>query len=105
MRDYWEENGIEKPQRIIVAAANKLDGTSLILVGARHWDDIMREQYYAAFPHSRKPHSALWIQGFIDQFGDFINREEALAIAKASGQPLNMERNGSTKELYSEGLY
>lgn len=45
-------------------------------------------------------------QGFIDNFGIFMDRVEALAVAKASGQPLDMKRNGgSGDELYSEGLY
>jgi len=44
-------------------------------------------------------------QGFINQFGDFLTREEALTIVQENGQRFNAERNGSTTELFSEGLY
>lgn len=44
-------------------------------------------------------------QGFIDQFGDFYNREEAMDIIKLSGQWFDAARNGGNTELFSEGLY
>ena len=46
-------------------------------------------------------------QGFINQFGEFLTREQAMIDAKASGQPLDMERGcgGDEHTLYSEGLY
>jgi len=43
-------------------------------------------------------------EGFIDQFGDFLTREEAMQIVKENGQPFNKERNGCNKDLYSEGI-
>jgi hypothetical protein len=45
-------------------------------------------------------------QGFIDQWGQFYTRREAMRVVKESGQPFNLERNGSQDEkLFSEGLY
>ena len=45
-------------------------------------------------------------QGFIDQFGVFYNREEAMVIALAAGQDIDYKRNGGDSLiLYSEGLY
>lgn len=44
-------------------------------------------------------------QGFINQFGEFRTREEALKIALENGQPFDAKRNGSTNQLFSEGLY
>jgi len=45
-------------------------------------------------------------QGFIDQFGNFYNRNEALKTIHCNNlQIINYDRNGSTVELYSEGLY
>ena len=46
-------------------------------------------------------------QGFIDQFGDFYNRQEAMQIAKEAAQDIDIERGcgGNDKKLYSEGLY
>ena len=104
MSDYWTENGIEKPQRIVVCAACFLSHAQPMLVGPRHWDAVMRKQFDRIRGNASRP-SSHWQQGFIDQFGDFMDRKEAFEVVKASGQPLNMERNGSETELYSEGLY
>lgn len=97
--DYWEKNGIEKPQQIVVCAAIKVG--DLIICGARHCDIRMREQAEAAGISLKAAP-----QGFIDQFGDFLTREEAMQIVKENGQPFNVERNGDgDTALYSEGLY
>ena len=98
MSDYWQENGIEKPQRIIVCAACKF--CDLILCGARHWDSVMCAQADIIGIKGGNEE-----QGFIDQFGDFHNREEAMKIVKESGQPFNRSRNGGDTILFSEGLY
>jgi hypothetical protein len=42
-------------------------------------------------------------QGFIDQFGDFLNREEAWEIAQEQGQI--KEEVSAPGILYSENLY
>lgn len=44
-------------------------------------------------------------QGFVDQFGNFLTRKEALYIVIGNKQSVDWERNGSCDELYSEGLY
>jgi len=98
LKDYWQENGLTKPQEIIVCAANYKDGT--IFCGARHCDRVMR--YQAAAANTTLTASK---QGFINQFGEFLTREEALKIVLENGQPFNSERNGSKTELFSEGLY
>lgn len=101
MEDYWQRTGIEKPRQIVVCAANKMPDGYLIL-GARHWDALMRE---TADRLGYKGGDE--IQGFINQFGEFLTREEALSAVLASGQRFDKERNGSAsgKELFSEGLY
>jgi len=96
--DYWAENNIEKPQQIVVCAANRKDG--VIFCGARHCDSVMRKQAEAA---GMKLTAAE--QGFINQFGEFLTREEAMQIVKESGQPFNIERNNGDSYLFSEGLY
>jgi len=102
MQDYWTKNGIEKPQQIVVCAANRhKDG--LMLVGARHWDRVMVAQFKLINTFNVKPTD--FEQGFINQFGEFLTREEALVIVMENGQPFNAERNGSKTELFSEGLY
>lgn len=44
------------------------------------------------------------VQGFIDQFGNFYNREQAYKLVRISCQPFDPERNGSDYELFSEGI-
>lgn len=103
--DYWEKKGIEKPQTKIVCAACIVfhNENEVLLVGARHFDAVMRNQAtLMGIDLSKTPGK---ISGFIDQFGYFHEREEALAIVKAFGQPFNQERNGSSTKLFSEGLY
>lgn len=106
MSDYWIDNNIEKPQSIIVCAACKViikDKEHLIL-GARHYDNLMRATIDSLDTDTLQP-IIRKEQGFIDQFGDFYNRKEALEIVKKNGQPFNQERNVSETKLFSEGLY
>ena len=51
------------------------------------------------------PKTSEWEQGFIDQFGEFYNRREAMVIAIAGGQEIDIKRGcgGDAKILYSEG--
>lgn len=106
MTEYWKEHGIEPVQQVVVAAACFLSHCQPILVGARHWDSVMRGQFAGIEGRSAIP-SGAWKQGFIDQFGTFLTREEAMQIAKAAGQKIDINRGcgGNDKKLYSEGLY
>jgi hypothetical protein len=89
---------MKSPECIVCAAILLDDG--VILCGARHWDSVMRKQM-KAMGNDRY----VGEQGFINQFGEFRTREQALVIVKSNGQPFNAERNGSETELFSEGLY
>ena len=101
-------------QRVVVCAANKVysdvweDGW-LIIPANRHHSPLMNKLYDALdcsrFTGSIKLDLRRTEQGFIDQWGDFMSREEALKVALASGQRINMKRNGSSTQLFSEGLY
>ena len=96
--DYWQENGLVKPQQIVVCAANRKDG--IIFAGARHCDSVMHGQARAAGMKLTCSE-----QGFINQFGEFLTHEEAMQIVKASGQPFDFKRNGGQDRiLYSEGI-
>jgi len=99
VNDYWKENDIEKPQQVVVCAACRRG--DLIIAGARHFDKVMRSQLNHI---SVKPHGE-WEEGFIDQFGDFLTRVEAMKVALAAGQKIDFKRNGDKEKLYSEGLY
>ena len=99
--DYWKNNGIEPPQQMVVCAANRND-MGIIVCSARHFDTLMKETISAL--KYDEPFSK-WEEGFIDQFGTFLTRVEAMKIVKESGQPFDLERNGgSDDELYSEGI-
>lgn len=97
-------NGTRQP--VIVTAACKYG--DVILCGARHYDSVMLSQL-RAMPEDgavrSMPRSEV-VQGFIDQFGNFYNRKEAMQTAKASGRFIDFERNGGNGlDLYSEGLH
>ena len=89
---------------IVCAAIRHKD---YIITGARHFDTIMHmqlEKYNAWNNEAGKK----WEQGFIDQFGEFYNRQDAMKIVKSGRQAFifNEECNrGNGEDLYSEGLY
>ena len=94
--------GNTKP-RVVVTAANKVidehgADTGLLLVGARHCDKVMVAQ------SDLLPLGHNWVhnQGFIDQYGQYLTREEAMTVATTNGQTLIGEDWG---ELYSENLH
>jgi hypothetical protein len=103
MSDYWKDNGLIKPQQVVVCAACR--SGSVVIAGARHFDKVMLSQLVAI--KSSRPLGNGWEQGFIDQFGDFLTREEAMKIAIASGQKVDIVRGcgGDKETLFSEGLY
>lgn len=100
--------------RKIVAAATKIGvveegfdyvSKEIILVGVRHWDDLMHNQY------NNMPESVTVdeVQGFVDNFGQFLTREEAWVVAESAGQILFKESwNVNSKGnyvLYSENVW
>ena len=102
-----EINGIK---RFIVCAANRYGDT--VVIGVRHFCPLMRQNLDGVgsnlelrILNQGSGLNPVTCQGFIDQFGHWLSREEALHIAEANGQYINYERNGSTTELFSEGLY
>jgi hypothetical protein len=44
-------------------------------------------------------------QGFVDQYGTFYDREQAMAQVLKTGQPIDYERGCSSTQLFSEHLY
>ena len=90
----------------IVCAANQysclLDETkTLIVIGARHWDSIMRDHFRLI---SDRVDRKSEIQGFIDQFGKFYTRQEAFVIAEENNQIIRRV-GGDNGKLFSENLY
>lgn len=85
--------------RVVCAACRDADGR--IVTGARHFDAVMMEQI------RRSPKPNAWRggeQGFIDQRGNFLTREQAREIAVQQGQILRRV-GGDNLDLFSENLY
>ena len=87
-------------QRVVVCAANK-NNDGLIICGARHYDGIMTPQMVNS--------AAYWTaesieQGFIDNRGVFMTREEAWKVASDAGQ-IAYRVGGDEGKLFSENLY
>ncbi len=109
-------------QRRVVCAANRIRidrghppdhlPTYDLVIGVRHHDPLMHEQIatkvmVAAGTGHREGERTAWRgseQGFIDQWGTFMTREEALEVALAAGQRI-YRCGGDEKRLYSECLY
>ena len=95
-------------RRTIVCAANiytDKEGKEVIILGARHMDSIMRDMYTRLGGKAEltaKP-NVVKNQGFIDQWRNWISREDALVIAIVNGQISAETITG--KELFSEDLY
>lgn len=96
-------------QRRVVCAANQYDIKSRtgvekrVFVGVRHFCPIMIEnmsQWRTDIIRTSE------IQGFVDQYGVFMDRYEALKVANEAGQ-LNVARTKTFPEdrLFSEDLY
>ncbi|MBF84509.1 MAG: hypothetical protein CL489_08550 [Acidobacteria bacterium] len=90
-------NGIK---RQVVCAANKYPCGTIVL-GVRHFCPLMRQNIKA---HGIKPTQMDMIQGFVDQWGNFMDREEALAVVKANGRFMR-DTGFHSRELFTENCY
>ncbi len=94
--------------RMVVCAANRNEYGDIIL-GARHYDHLMHTQIEYNVDHTGLKR---WLkcnveQGFIDQFGVFMDRKEAWKVAMAADQ-IRYRCGGDNTDggtLYSENLY
>jgi hypothetical protein len=102
---YFHDSKISKPSEYIVASACIVQNTNtnqeIIIVGARHWDKLMRTQFKQMINVKIVHHK----QGFVNQFGQYRTRKEALKIVQLNGQRFDAERNSSKTELFSEGVW
>lgn len=83
--------------RIVCAAIRNSNG--LIICGPRHFDRIMHAQIKNSEDDWGKAD-----QGFVDQFGNYLTREEAWIIAEKNNQIIRRV-GGDGVRLYSENLY
>ena len=105
-----------KPQWI-VSAATKMgfqfedSYETQVFCSPRHWDKTMHH-LIAVVDLNYLEHKVDETQGFVDQWGNFLTREQAWIIAKENGQIKHrcggdeFIRNGETiGRLFSENLY
>jgi hypothetical protein len=92
-------------QRRVVCAALRVDSDGLLIItGARHYDMVMVGQMSRMTLHNiNSVRSAE--QGFIDQYGVFMDRSEAFLVATEAGQILAKSGNPDSTELFSEDIY
>lgn len=95
------ENYKKANQRVVAAAIKNADGD--VIVGARHFDMLMHKQLAKTTGVWKEAEHPI-IQGFIDQFGEFLTREEAWVIAQRNNQIIRRV-GGDDPKLYSENLY
>lgn len=91
-----------KERRVVCASLydKELD---LNICGARHCDTVMWYQICAM--EGMKERVPSMEQGFIDQWGKFMSREEAFEVATAAEQIIKKTGNPDSKELFSEDIY
>lgn len=105
-----------KPQWIVCAATRmgfQFEDTyeTRVFTSPRHWDPTMH-QLIQIVDDAYLEHKIDEVQGFVDQWGDFLTREQAWLIAKENGQIKHRcggdeyIYNGETiGRLFSENLY
>lgn len=90
-------------QRVVCAAIRGADGN--LIAGPRHYDLVM----YAAIQYSADPgnfkHRSGDDQGFINQHGVYLTRQQAFEVANAAGQIIEGAVPHHGGRLYSEMLY
>ena len=104
---FTEYNGQEKGV-VIVCAAARDEMSDIVLCGVRHGDDCMVALLEDMLSFTSDCYD-FDTQGFVDNKGNFLTREEAWTVAYDAGQiryicpAQTKERTGN--RLYSENLY
>lgn len=88
------------PRKIVCAAIRCDDG--FIVSGVRHFSPDMRETMKRIYGDGYWKHAGE--QGFIDQKGEFLSREQAFVLARENGQCPHLPATGIAF-LFSEDLY
>lgn len=92
---------------IVIVAAAMRNKEGMVIVSPRHFDvtchntlNMLTPEYRKSFMGGREE------QGFVDQWGNFYTREQALEIAKSNGQYNRYDSRCTHKtQLFSENLY
>lgn len=104
---FFHYGGVEVMRRVVCAAIRAADGD--LLLGIRHYSRDMHAQIAARTDGAKFKHRHDEDQGFVDQHGVWMDREEAHEVAHFAGQIIRPEACSVSTEnvprLYSEGLY
>ena len=94
-----------QPIRRVVCAAIQCDNGEL-LIGVRHFSPDMRNTM-SYMQDSGARFKRKHVQGFVDQFGVFMDRQEAWKVAENANQIYRRVGGDDSKggTLYSENLY
>lgn len=92
-------------RRVICAAVIYPKAIGIMLVGPRHFDSTMRDQYCRFFSRGTALDESESVQGFIDQHGKFMDQFEAMEIALKAGQIDWKRKTHPQDQLFSEDLY
>lgn len=92
----------QKPPQRVVCAAIRID-VDKVICSPRHCDATFRA-IVDLLPPSEQDEWYHGEQGFVDQFGKFLSRQEAWIVAENAGQILR-RCGGDGIKLYSENLY
>jgi hypothetical protein len=86
-------------RRVVCAAVRYPDGS--MLVGPRHFDAVMLQQYRSLGLNFQESEAQA---GFLDQNGVFMDRKEAMLVALAARQ-IGPGSTEQSDRLFSEDLY
>ncbi len=89
-------------RRVVCAAEQNRDGD--VICSPRHRDPVFHKLMTMLSETERHKWERDTVQGFVDQWGRFMTREEALDVAK-SKQQIIRRCGGDSLRLYSENLY
>ena len=93
-------------RRVVCAAIRAADGE--VLIGIRHYSRDMHRQIEQRHDGAKFTHRHDEDQGFVDQWGAYMTREEAHTVATDAGQivyPYACGEGVDGPKLYSEGIY
>lgn len=98
------DDDLSEPLYRVACAAIREKESGLIIAGVRHYDGIMRTMIRLIDPERITPSLYACEQGFLDNKGGFLTREQAWVIAEKAGQ---IRPHPSMKPgiLHSEDLY
>jgi len=98
----WNKKQKGREDSRVVCAANRNRISGQVILGVRHWDTSMHLAIGDTFEHDNWKTCET---GFIDQFSNFLTREEAFVIASKQNQIIHLCGTEHTGKLYSENLY